>query len=295
MQGEFVRSVTEDGLELQGLLGEPEEDTETAVLYVHGWNGNFYEHRFVDRVGERLVDAGWGYLMANTRGHDYMSQTLTVDEDGEYDFYRGGGVFETFEECVHDVDGWLSFLEGRGYADVYLLCHSVGAQKAVYYRNERDDDRIAGLGLLSPPNEVGMLREWLGEDYEAAVELAREMVADGRERDLMPGTYLHFDVSAGTFLDMFGPETDRNVFAFDRGELAALEAIEEPILVTYGSRHEPVDADQAECLETIEAAARNATSCTTAIVDGAPHAYLDREDELARVVERWLSEQTTGG
>ena len=84
MRGELVRTFTEDGLELQGLFCPPTtaETNGMGLLHIHGFTGNFYEGRFVDHIAERIINRGYAFLTANTRGHDYRSVFIKKTDAG---------------------------------------------------------------------------------------------------------------------------------------------------------------------------------------------------------------------
>jgi len=96
--GEFVRVLTEDGMELQGFYVGRSQKLEVrmqrsespnpelgprsltadpfCLVHVHGWDGNFYENRFIDHAAEVCARQGIGFVTGNNRGHDYIADIL---------------------------------------------------------------------------------------------------------------------------------------------------------------------------------------------------------------------------
>jgi hypothetical protein len=62
-----------------------------------------------------------------------------------------------------------------------------------------------------------------------------------------------------------------------------------PILVTYGTVKEAVVDNRVEdALSIIKEKAVSAKRCDTALIQGAPHNYLNHEKELSTVITNWV-------
>lgn len=105
LSGEFVRVFTEDRLELNGLYVEPSQEAGAkrqkpkvarpaphpqplapnsfCLVHVHGWDGNFYENRFIDQTAAVCGRLGVGFVSGNNRGHDYISDILRRSQKSE--------------------------------------------------------------------------------------------------------------------------------------------------------------------------------------------------------------------
>lgn len=289
MNGEYVRIWTEDGIELQGLFCEPKIASDKAILHIHGLAGNFYENRFVDYVADEVVNRGYNFLTVNTRGHDYLSDFLKKS-DHELTYVQIGCMHEILKECVFDIRGWINFLRDRGCSKIALEGHSTGAIKVVYYQSELKDPRISALILLSPSDDIGLQKNQLGDRYNEALRVARQLLAEGKEKDLMPSGFFDYPVSAKAYIDMFGPETKHGIFSFAEGRVRELEDINCPILALYGTVREAVVGDVQDSLMVIKKSAKQSKICETAVIEGAPHNYLQHERELATVIGNWIYE-----
>jgi pimeloyl-ACP methyl ester carboxylesterase len=290
MMGEFTRVITKDGIELHGLYC-PVETDKPVVLHFHGLAGNFYENRFVDSLANALNDRGFGFLTANNRGHDYLSDFIRLTSAG-VQWVQIGAAHELFEECVLDIEAWLDFLSSRGHGSIALQGHSSGAAKVVYYLSQKQDSRVKSIILLSPSDDVGLQRQSLGDRFEEALATARGMLSEGRGDQLMPTGYFDYPIDAKTYLNMFGPETKNGVFDFSsssRTEFVELAAVQCPILAVLGSVREAVVGDVGEFLVHLRAYARRSAHCATHVVAGAPHNYMDHEDRIAELVTDWVA------
>src|SRR3989344_2326231 len=91
MKTSFQRMVTQDGLELVGLLYEPEQSTSKILVHVHGMAGNFYENKFLDAIAETLTKNNIAFLTFNNRGCELMKD-LTKIVDGKRTIVRIGNA-----------------------------------------------------------------------------------------------------------------------------------------------------------------------------------------------------------
>jgi pimeloyl-ACP methyl ester carboxylesterase len=293
LKGEFCRTVTTDGIELQSFLAEPAgEPAEDWVLHVHGLAGNFYENRFVDHVAGAVTGAGLGFVTTNNRGHDYISDFIVEKAGEEAGYVQIGGIYEILSECVEDIAAWIDFLRARGGRRVVLEGHSHGALKVVHYLHHRPDAGVAGLVLLSPSDDFGCQRARLGSRFDEGVETARTMVETGKGRDLMPEGFFHYPVSARTYLDIFKPDSDLKIFntsLTDSDDLAALASVRVPVLAMVGSVEEAFVQEPEEYLASIEKHLTGSTDFTGRVLWGAPHNYMGHDAEAARAIGEWLA------
>src|SRR5687768_4221813 len=101
MHVELVRTVTRDGLRLDGALA-PASDSRSptphplpsAALLLHGVAGNFYTSSTFDAVIPKLQELGLTVLSVNTRGHDsvFGASLGTLRR-------RFGAAYEIVDDC----------------------------------------------------------------------------------------------------------------------------------------------------------------------------------------------------
>ena len=72
---------TEDGVELTGLLHEPEFETSKIVVSIHGMQSNCLKRRD-DILAENFTKNGISYFCFNNRGHDLVN-SITKETDGK--------------------------------------------------------------------------------------------------------------------------------------------------------------------------------------------------------------------
>ena len=298
MKGELCRTTTADGLELHGFLAMPEGGTpESGFIHVHGLAGNFYENRFIENITRVVVNSGCAFLTVNTRGRDYLSDFIFQKPDGSKEYRQIGGIHEIFAECVEDIKAWIAYLRAKGTRRIILQGHSHGALKVAYYLYSTADSSVGGLILLSPSDDFGCQRSELGGRFDEAIEAARGMVVKGRPADLLPAGYYHYPVSAATYLDIFDDTSKVKLFNLsrtDRREFPELGSIRVPVLTILGSVDEFFLETPAKYLSLIEDELENAPDFSGVVIEGAPHNYLDFEEDVALHIGKWLRSGAVG-
>ncbi len=292
MKGEFCRFVTRDGLELHGFWSAAGVRPKTALVHVHGWDGNFYENRFIEHACRAALANGMSFFTFNNRGHDYVADLLRPKKN---DYVQLGGIYETMADSELDIEAAIGFCLGRGAKRIILQGHSHGAVKAALYASSRQDRSVVGLVLLSPSDDLGMIRARLERRYPAALRIARRLMASRHGRTLMPGWVLEYPVSAQTFLDCFGPGSVTamfNVSRTDRREFPELGRITAPVLLAVGTEQEAFVGNARQFVEGVGLQLDNAASFVGCVIEGAPHNYLGHEVNLGRILKRWLRRQT---
>ncbi len=285
-----------------------------CVVHVHGWDGNFYENRFVDYAAQACVRRGIGFLTGNNRGHDYIADILRDRRSQKLDarcqkselrkrasgldYVQLGGMYEKLAESVADIGAWVDFVVGRGAKRVILQGHSHGATKVVHYLATTSDPRVCGLILLSPSDDMGWVRKLLGQRFLWVLARAREWVRAGKGRQLLPEKDFPYPVSAATFFDCYhkGSITGSfNISRTDRKEFPELASVRVPVLLAVGTVEEYYVGSAQGFMQGIAECLENCPSFTGAVVEGAPHNYLGYERELGKVLEKWLTKKWSSG
>ena len=122
LKGSLVKTITGDGLELKGFWID--KKSEVAVFHSHGTAGDFYTHEFVEVEGHKLSDQNISFLTANNRGHNVYAD-IRKRVRGKVEWVSGGGGFETFEDCLKDINAWIDFLAKQGVKKIILQSHSL--------------------------------------------------------------------------------------------------------------------------------------------------------------------------
>ena len=288
MRTTFCRTVTKDKLRLDGLLFEPNKKSKIAVLHIHGMAGNFYENFFLDSMAKEYTKAGYTFLTANNRGHDYIADIKK--EGSKEQFKRIGDTFEKIEDCILDINAWLKFLKTKGYKKFILQGHSLGTVKAVFYLSKRPNHPFSALVLASPPDMLGLVRiKAEKKNFKRDLAEAKRLISKNQaDAFLSSKIWDSYYKSASSYLNFFADGAKTDVFPILRdGGFKALESIKIPILAFYGGNDDAVVFSPHKDLEVIKKHIKDPQS-KTLIISDAPHSYFKHEKQVALTVVGWL-------
>ncbi len=283
MKQEFVRLQSTDGIEMPGLLSSPEGGSDTIVIHVHGLNGNFYENRFQDVLVKEYVAKGYAFLAFNNRGRDFLTELLKGDE-----FVVIGGCKERFVDCLLDLDGVFEWAKGRGYTKIILSGHSYGCNKVAYYYAQRKDPAIQKVVLMAPCDIPEEPKHFLGmEVYGKVKSEAERCVNDGQEDALIDFPVMGDNrIAAGTFCRDFLAGGENDIFRYVDGvdgQSAALQSIDVPVLIVYGTADECMKTQPADVVRGY--LINNIRNLKLEIIDGASHTYRNGLEQLGEVIK----------
>jgi pimeloyl-ACP methyl ester carboxylesterase len=283
MKQKLVRINSIDGIEMVGLLYEPEENSHKIAIHVHGLCGNFYENRFIDTLAKEYTDKDISFLTFNNRGVNYISD-LKKGNDSELI----GGCYERFKDSLLDIEGAVNFVKENGYTDIILEGHSYGCNKVSYYYNKKKDKCIRKIVLLAPCDIPRESLKFLSKDeYEKAKEESTRLVNEGKEKELIDFSINSNGViAAGTYYNDFLPNGENDFIRYNdgiNGKSEVFNSIDIPVLIIFG------DEDQCVLTQDIDTINgylnNNIKDCTIKIIEGANHSYTDKYNELGEIIK----------
>lgn len=225
-----ICAITVGGVDLHGLVFDT-DDRATACLFVHGTGSNFYENEWVFPLAETMNRNGVAFLSANNRG-----------SDGYRPYPPHGAATEMFDGCVDDINGWISYLKGRGYAKFVLLGHSLGTEKIVHYMDqEKREGPVVGVVLLGFSDSYGEQVNHWGPKFDGLMSEAESLVDEGKPETFLTGEWLsHAGVlpkSGASFVDFFSEGSALSeALPLRSGALGKYSRIRVPILGVIGDR-----------------------------------------------------------
>lgn len=282
IKGELVRITTEDGLELHGLFFEPRKKTNKVIVHVHGWVGNFYENKFIDNIAKKATFSGFAFLTFNNRGNGIVTDLIKRNKS-KVEYKRIGGSLEKFEDSILDIKAAVDFLNKLGYQKFVLEGHSLGCQKVTYYKYKTKDQRVRGLILLAPVDDVAYTKERLGNKYEESLKLARKEIK--KKNQVLP-EWMEFYPMMTTekFLDIADPNSVPGRLFHYNGNLNEVKSVGCPIFSVFGSKDD-YQQKPKDKLTTLKA---EVDSCTIKLIENSGHGFVGFEEELASVVGEWI-------
>lgn len=282
-QGEFVETETSDGVELVGLLAEPEE-SEKLVIHFHGMQGNFFQNSFVQEMLTGYPENNIGFLTVEQRGAEAVRYFAKND-----DFVNIGNAYEVFEESRYDIQAWIDFAKEKGFEEIYLQSHSLGTMKTAYYLSNKNKPSVSGTIFISPSDMWGLAMEDI-ENYQELIEEAKQLKKNGREEEILIEDLWGWGyLSAKTFLNFFDEDTKTAVFNYydpSKG-FEVVKEIEVPILAFLGTKDDGIVTDPHESMNMLERKAE-ANRFEEAVFEGAEHSYEGFEDQLIEKTVRFI-------
>lgn len=290
MKTSLHRIVTKDSIELVGLLYEPDETTNKVLVHVHGMAGNFYENKFLDTIAETLTQNGIAFFAFNNRGCELMKDLIKII-DGKRTIVRIGNAYEIFEDSLIDIATAIDFVSSKGFSDIHLSGHSLGAPKVAHYTANGNDKRLSSVIFLSPADMVGLI----GSDktYEKDMGMARQMVAEGKGSTLLPDSVLWDEnpLSAETYISLGDKDSSVAIFnLYDSADtLPALSKIVVPAYVVMGRKDDALVVSIDETMKRIKDALLNSPKVEINILGDSDHGYNGFEQELADALVSWIN------
>lgn len=285
----LVRTITADGVRLDGALRSPDADATPdspvdAWLLVHGTGANFYASSLLETIAGKMADRGIAALSANTRGHDILYTAATSEGPR-----RLGAACERVEDCRLDLAAWVTWLREQGYRRIGLAGHSLGAIKGVFALAQPDPPPAVCLCAISPArlSHDYFMASSHGEDFRQTMEQAQRHVAEGNSETLMEVRFpIPYVVTAAGYLDKYGPGERFNVLT----HIAKLRC---PTLFTFGSEEVQNHVAFQGLPDAIQSAARDSDTPNSrvevAVIPGGDHVYSNVRDELVGQIETWLA------
>lgn len=273
----LVKLKTEDGWTLNGAYfsAETAGSSRTGALLLHGKTGNFYSGPG-SFIAPALSAAGYDALTLNMRTHD-LGYGLSDREAplGSFDHPMWGGAWEILDQGHHDLRAGLGFLRDAGCSRTVLIGHSSGGFYLADYA-ARDPDVAAFLFISPLLTNRTALRRWFDDDAaeREAYDKAKQMIADGHGRNLIPLRTWYLAISAESLVDRI----DERPGWFD-DSIAETRA---PILMLCGGLETRVE-DWRQALERMPSPDKQFV-----VVPGAEHAYIGHEDEAISAVVDFL-------
>ena len=282
---ELVQTQTSDGLRLHGALNQhPDVDGHAAgvVVCFHGVASNFYTSSMMATLASEIASDQYDVLRVNTRGRDNCC-TMATNRGGT----RMGAAYEIIDDCRRDVDAWIDLCKSRGYEQVVLLGHSLGAIKVIYAEANDPHEEVSQVIALSPPrlSHMAFINGPRSAEYDQSLAVADQAMAMGQPGKLIDITFpFPLLIAAGSYVDKYGPGERYNI-------LEHVAHLRTPTQVCFGSEEltGSVAFEGLPELISERVAGSGAESMVTVdVVDGADHMYSQRRDELSTWVTRQL-------
>lgn len=279
----IVHVITEDDYLLYGMHLKAEKSrSKTILIAIHGTASNFYENDFMGEVTQNAHTMRVSVLLTNNRGSGVLQAWPKLH----------GTSLEHFEDCVKDIDAWVSFALQQGYEKIILQGHSLGSEKVVYYMNKgKYREKVDGVILLAPSDSWGAEMEYLKKKgAEKYFKEAKGLVKEWKEKRFLTSDWLSYSgvmpKSADSFLNFMKEESELSkALPFHARRLPFFRRIAVPILAVIGDQIEYTVIPIREAIEVLK---KENPRAEVNQIKNCDHDFTGKEKELAEIVGGFL-------
>jgi len=275
---ENINVETRRGTVLNGVLF-PAKCANTVVIAITGIHGNFYSNPFYYNIGDALSDSGIDFIYAQT--NDAFGEIETFNaKTGEKELI--GLWNERFSYTEEDIDAYLNYAAAKGYKNIILAGHSLGANKVIYYLSKNHDTkRVNHFILMSPAN----LKHMMSGVSDGERDFIEKMIRYGQGKKILPFYFMGWVVcTANTAHDWLSGVLD-NVHTNFNGDFSQVEQITHDGALIIGTYDRFTDGDPSKFLKNINSHMKTAEKNKMLFIDRTGHTYQQKENEIAEIIK----------
>ena len=276
----------EQGVELEGFMFEV--NTKTCVLHIPGFGGAF--DSLPQIMGEYFQKNHIAYLCGLTQGA-YPQKTLKkFKADNTFTEQLCGATYEKFENSLPDISCWVEYLLKNGYDNLFLLGHSLGCNKVLYYLKEKNIKQIKGVILLAPQDFSKIVYNPI---HQGMLEEAEDNIKRGEPHKILNRRFLGFaPISSFTFYNMKDNKNQHNFNYKDPNEnYQFLKDINKQVFMVMGNKDPAVEK---MATEEIDSCFSRVHKCfnrfSYKIIKNAGHTFNGKEELVAKYVLNYITE-----
>lgn len=261
-----------------------------VFIFIHGLGGSLFG--FEGELARSLVDQNSAALVFNNRGMGIINgiKKLNPKKKKGYERVRAGKAHEVFTDCVDDIEGAVQLARSRGAKEIYLVGHSTGCQKSVYYLSKKTHSFVRGAVLLAPISDyASTVAETAPAVLARAVAYARKQVKARKPHELLPDSLWPDMYDAQRFLSLYTPESKEEVFSYamPKKRPTTLQKVHVPLLVVIGSHEEYADRPVEQIIEWFQHALPG-RKVSTKIIAGATHSFTGYVSTVKKALSAWV-------
>ena len=279
-----VGIVTPKRFFLRGLWFGPKRP-KRVIIWVHGLGSSMFSKL---SIVEKLVDPKTAVLVFNNRGHDKVSRLARADEKKIGKTHLAGAAHEVFTDCVDDIQGAVNFAKRQGAKETFLIGHSTGCQKSIYWASKKKDRAVKGIILLGPVSDWSTEMKLQGKRKLARAEgVARALLKRGKKHELLPPGVWHEILDAQRFLSLYTPDSIEEIFPYAQRKKnpRVLKSVRRPILVLWAEKDEFSDRPAEKAVAWFE---KHLQKGKTVIIPRTGHLFRGAEKQVAGTIRRWM-------
>lgn len=226
---EIIEVNTKRGDTLYGCIyGEKYKDT--CVIITNGTGGNIFENKFLQIVGRELEKSKICFIYAHNSGAFHRLDSPT--KSGK----PTGCTYELFNNCIEDLQAYITWAKRNKYKHIILGGHSYGANKVVYYLSKNQKEKIDKYILLSP-TDMGCLKNNKEIYAKVLMPIAISYEKENKLDELLPVLFDNYNqFTARAFLDFMNNKNSKKLPIYSKkGDWEQLHKIKQVGLFIMGA------------------------------------------------------------
>jgi alpha-beta hydrolase superfamily lysophospholipase len=286
----IAKIITPNKFLLNGLWFGPENSKRT-IIFIHGLTGSAFS---TFKIVSKFISKDTSVLTFSNRGSSKISKVKRLDnrkKKGSKSFIAGE-AHEIFTDCVDDIQGAINLVNTLGIKEVFLMGHSTGCQKSIYYLSQRGNQKkIKGVILLSPLSDyadfVKNIDKKLAEKLQG---IAQDLINKNTPHQLMPIDLWPEIHDAQRFLSLYTPNSAEEIFCYaQKGKKpTTFRKVQIPMLVILGEKDNYRDRPISRIVNWFKKMTR-AKNMTIEVVKNATHGFERHEIGVSKIVSLWIS------
>lgn len=255
-----------------------------VLIWIHGLTSSAFSKQ---GIIEHLTDKETAVLTFNNRGHDNVARVSNIATGKSI---LAGAAYEKFEDCVDDIDGAITFAKKIKAKEIYLVGHSTGCQKAIYWAHKKAK-RVQGVVLLAPISDyAGMVAKYGLPKLRIMQALAKAMLRSGRSHEFVQSKFWTDEPnSPQRFLSLYTADSvEQSIFSYFDSKKPAhiLKKVQTPILAIFAQKDEYADRPAQEIVNWMEEHTK--TQLLSLVVKNATHGFKGHEKPVAKAIKLWI-------
>lgn len=281
----MIEFVTPKKIILSGLFFGPWRP-KTVYIFIHGLAGSLFSRH---EISTRLLDRKSGVLIFNNRGSGLVNNLKKLKKGrGSYGYDLAGQAHEIFEDCVDDLDGAVRQARLLGAKNIFLVGHSTGCQKSIYYLSRRPTSPVIGVVLLAPVSDYASIVPYIGlKEYRRFLAVAKRWLRAGKGQDLLTAVGWSRPLSAQRFLSLYDPESAEEIFTYaSNRQPLTLRKVKKPLLLLLAADDKFHDRPAADIAAWFRLALKD-RQAEIKIIKNVGHNFLPRQHLVSNLIKNW--------
>lgn len=282
-----VEIVTPKKVVLNGLWFGPRKPRRVFV-WVHGLGSTMFGKL---AIVDHLIDDNTAVLVFNNRGSGIVSRLGLASNAVKKDTPKGGAAHEVFADCVDDIQGVINVARASKARDIYLIGHSTGCQKSIYWASKKGSG-VKGIMILAPMSDYAAERMHHSKrEMDRAEKIARQYVKKRLVHELLPPDVWDWPWTADAqrYLSLYSGNSTEEVFPYwdPKRKPRTLHSVHLPVLVLLAEQDEYADRPAQEIADWF---LQHLYTGEPVIVPGVGHSFKGAEKFVAKEIKRFAAQ-----